>query len=104
MLKLCKYFHRWYVRSKNRHRTCVRIVFKKGDITMTVIFVAPDESDDDETSSCDGNAHLQYKFLNDEEGCPSKSKDIESMKDLTISNGKNLLQQINTTNIGDDSK
>ena len=74
---------------------------------MTVIFVAPDESDGDETSSCDGSAHLQYKFLNDEEGCPSKTKDIESMKNLTISNGshgKNLLQQINATNVDNDSR
>ncbi|CAF1091956.1 unnamed protein product [Adineta ricciae] len=91
-----------------KHAEAVQILSSlKGDITMTVIFVAPDESDGDETSSCDGNTHLQYKFLNDEEGCPSKAKDIESMKNLTISNGshdKNLLQQINTTNVDNGSQ
>jgi hypothetical protein len=48
---------------------------------MTVVFVAPDDSDDEELSNCEENNHLKYKFLIDE------VESVPKQKDLTISNG-----------------
>jgi len=41
-------------------------ILKKGDITMTVIFVAPDDSDEENLSNCEENNHLKYKFITNE--------------------------------------
>ncbi len=30
---------------------------------MTVIFVAPDESDEEELTNCESSDHLKYKFI-----------------------------------------
>ncbi len=54
---------------------------------MTVVFVAPDDSDDEELSNCDENNHLKYKFITNETEHIRKPKDIDSIKDLKISNG-----------------
>jgi hypothetical protein len=63
---------------------------------MTVVFVAPDDSDDEDLSNCEPDQHLKYKFITDEtehkrRGQPtnSSSNDTESirrLKDLTVSN------------------
>ena len=74
---------------------------------MTVIFVAPDDSDDEDLSNCEENSHLKYKFLTDEVESIPKKKDIDSMKDLTISNGnqgKHLLEQTDAASIDSNSK
>jgi hypothetical protein len=55
---------------------------------MTVVFVAPDDSDDEELSNCEENNHLKYKFITDETEHIPKQKDIDSLRDLTISNGE----------------
>ena len=64
---------------------------------MTVVFVAPDDSDDEDLSNCEPDTHLKYKFITDEtEHNPriktqqSSASDIESMRrvqDLSASNG-----------------
>jgi hypothetical protein len=41
-------------------------ILKKGDITMTLIFVAPDDSDEENLSNCEENNHLKYKFITNE--------------------------------------
>ncbi len=33
---------------------------------MTVVFVAPDDSDDEDLQNCDVENHLKYKFITDE--------------------------------------
>ena len=50
---------------------------------MTVIFVAPDESDEEELANCEENNHLKYKFITDE----------NSMKNLTSSEGENSINE-----------
>jgi len=39
---------------------------KKGDVTMKVIFIAPDDNDDEDLSNREENKHLKYKFITDE--------------------------------------
>ena len=41
----------------------VVVVVQKGEITMTLVFVAPDDSDDEDLSNCEQNNHLNYKFF-----------------------------------------
>ncbi len=77
---------------------------------MTVVFVAPDDSDDEDLQNCDVENHLKYKFITDEiehnrrmKPNKSSSSDIESVrriKDLSMSNGnerKNGLEQADGT-------
>jgi len=33
---------------------------------MTVMFVAPDDSDEEDLANCEENNHLKYKFITDE--------------------------------------
>ncbi|CAF3575253.1 unnamed protein product [Rotaria socialis] len=84
-----------------KHVDAVHILSSiKGDITMTVVFVAPDDSDDDDLSICDEHSHLKYKFFTDETENSPKHKDIDSIKDLSISNGnseKHLREQAEET-------
>ncbi|CAF4021417.1 unnamed protein product [Rotaria sordida] len=84
-----------------KHTEAVHILSSvKGDITMTVVFVAPDDSDDEDLTNCEENNHLKYKFLTNEIEHNLKTKDIDSIKDLSISNGdrgKNLLEQTDGT-------
>ena len=64
---------------------------------MTVVFVAPDDSDDEDLANCEPENHLKYKFITDEtehrprlQPTNSSSSDIESIrrvKDLTVANG-----------------
>ncbi len=56
---------------------------------MTVIFVAPDESDEEELANCEENNHLKYKFITDE----------NSMKNLTLSEGENSIDESTTTKL-----
>ncbi|CAF1234866.1 unnamed protein product [Rotaria magnacalcarata] len=90
-----------------KHREAVQILSSvKGDITLTVVFVAPDDSDDEDLSNCEPENHLKYKFISEETGKNhhiepkhSSSSDIESIhriKDLSVSNGnqrKHILEQ-----------
>lgn len=51
-------------------------------------------------SNCEENNHLKYKFFTDETENTPKPKDINAIKDLTISNGdsaKQLLEQSDAT-------
>jgi hypothetical protein len=70
---------------------------------MTVIFVAPDDSDDEDIANCEAENHLQYKFITDETEHIPKQNDSDSIhriKDLTISNGvrgKSILEQTDET-------
>ncbi|CAF1238596.1 unnamed protein product [Rotaria sordida] len=91
-----------------KHKEAVQILSSiKGDMTLTVVFVAPDDSDDEDLTNCDVENHLKYKFITDEtedkQTKTSSSSDIESIhriKDLSISNGnqrKNILEQIDGT-------
>ncbi|UJR09616.1 hypothetical protein I4U23_013850 [Adineta vaga] len=86
-----------------KHAEAVQILSSlKGDITMTVSFVAPDDSDDDSASNCERNNNLLYRFLNDEAECTPTQKDIDSMKGLSITNsnhGQYLLRPRDTTGI-----
>ncbi|CAF1395276.1 unnamed protein product [Adineta steineri] len=85
-----------------KHAEAVQVLSSiKGDITMTVIFVAPDDSDNEELSNCEEENHLKYKFVTDEVEFKSKEKDMNSIKDLTISNdnkGKSVLEKTDGTN------
>jgi hypothetical protein len=59
-----------------KHADAVQILSSiKGDITMTVIFVAPDESDEEELANCEANNHMKYKFITND----------NSMRNLTLS-------------------
>jgi len=50
-----------------KHAEAVQILSSmKGDITMTVMFVAPDDSDEEDLANCEENNHLKYKFTTDE--------------------------------------
>lgn len=73
---------------------------------MTVVFVAPDESDDEELSNCDVENHLKYQLINDEierkrrsEPNNSSSSEIETVhriRDVSVSNGnqrKHVVEQ-----------
>jgi hypothetical protein len=51
---------------------------------MTVIFVAPDESDEEELTNCEANNHMKYKFITND----------NSMRNLTLSEGIDLLLKI----------
>ena len=51
---------------------------------MTVVFVAPDDSDDEELSNCDENNHLKYKFITNETEHIRKQKDIDSIRRIKI--------------------
>lgn len=77
---------------------------------MTVVFVAPDDSDDEDLSNCDVENNLKYKFITNEtehnrhsQPNNSSSSDIETIrriKDLSMSNGnerKNALEQADGT-------
>ncbi|CAF1266902.1 unnamed protein product [Adineta ricciae] len=91
-----------------KHRDAVQILSSvKGDIILTVVFVAPDDSDDEDLQNCDVDNHLKYKFLTEEiehqrrmEPNHSSSSDIETIhriKDMSSSNGnerKHVLEQI----------
>jgi hypothetical protein len=33
---------------------------------MKVIFIAPDDNDDEDLSNCEENKHLKYQFITDE--------------------------------------
>ncbi|CAF2385385.1 unnamed protein product [Rotaria sp. Silwood2] len=78
-----------------KHKEAVQILSSiKGGITLTVVFVAPDDSDDEDLTNCEVDNHLKYKFITDETEHNQvnnfSSSDIESihrMKDLSISNG-----------------
>lgn len=72
-----------------------------------MVFVAPDDSDDEDLHNCDVDNHLKYKFLTEEiehrrrmEPNRSSSSDVETIrriKDLSTSNGnerKHVLEQI----------
>ncbi|CAF4632895.1 unnamed protein product [Rotaria sp. Silwood1] len=92
-----------------KHAEAVRILSSiTGDITMTVVYVAPDDSDDEDLTNCEENNHLKYKFFTNEIEYNSKDKDIDSMKNLTISNGndkgKNLLEQTDTASVDSSQK
>ncbi len=94
-------------KKKKKNKQNISFSFtQKGDITLTVVFVAPDDSDDEDLSNCDAENHLKYKFItNETEHNPRKkptnstSSDIESIrriKDLSASNGnekKHVLEQ-----------
>ncbi|CAF3075479.1 unnamed protein product [Rotaria sp. Silwood2] len=84
-----------------KHTEAVQILSSiKGDITMTVVYVAPDDSDDEDLTNCEENNHLKYKFFTNETEHNPKPKDIDSIKNLTISNGdkgKKLLEQTDGT-------
>lgn len=86
------------------------ILYQKGDITLTVVFVAPDDSDDEDLSNCDIDNSLKYKFTTEEtehnhsnQAKRSSSSDIESIhrvKDLSVSNGnqrKHVLENTDAT-------
>ena len=45
---------------------------------MTVVFVAPDDSDEEELANCEEKSHLKYKFFNDE------NEQINSIKNIKI--------------------
>jgi len=70
MQKPFKFFHRLYVlnlKIEKKIKVLIEIfILKKGDITMTVIFVAPDDSDEENLSNCEENNHLKYKFITNE--------------------------------------
>ncbi|CAF0811791.1 unnamed protein product [Rotaria sp. Silwood1] len=91
-----------------KHKEAVQTLSSiKGDITLTVVFVAPDDSDDEDLTNCGVDNHLKYKFITDEtehnQVKHSSSSDIESIhriKDLSISNGnqrKSILEQTDGT-------
>ena len=74
-----------------------------------MVFVAPDDSDDEDLQNCDVDNHLKYKFLTEEiehqrrmEPNHSSSSDIETIhriKDMSSSNGnerKHTLEQIDS--------
>ncbi len=77
---------------------------------MKVIFIAPDDNDDEDLSNCEENKHLKYKFITDEternrrvKPNNSSSSDIESIRriqDSTSPNGnerKTILEQTDGT-------
>lgn len=75
---------------------------------MTVVFVAPDDSDDEELSNCDVDNHLKYKFITEEtEHNPrnlssSETESIRRVGSLSTANGNNSerrrnLEQIDRT-------
>ncbi|CAF4436870.1 unnamed protein product, partial [Adineta steineri] len=46
-----------------KHKDAVQVLSSvKGDITLTVVFVAPDDSDDEDLQNCDVENNLKYKF------------------------------------------
>ena len=65
---------------------------------MTVVFITPDDSDEEDLSNFDPDNHLKYKFITDEtehrprtKPATSSSSDIETIrgiKELSTSNGK----------------
>ncbi|UJR36480.1 hypothetical protein I4U23_029203 [Adineta vaga] len=91
-----------------KHKDAVQILSSvKGDIVLTVVFVAPDDSDDEDLQNCDVDNNLKYKFTSEEiehkrrmEPNHSSSSDTETIrriKDLSTSNGnerKHALEQI----------
>ena len=77
---------------------------------MTVVFVAPDDSDDEDLFNCDIDDHLKYKIITDEieykrlyEQNNSSSNNIETIhrsNDSTMSNsnqGKYISKQTDAT-------
>lgn len=65
---------------------------------MTVVFVAPDDSDEEDLANCEGDEHLKYQFITEEtehrptrpQATNSSSSDRETihrLKDLNVSNG-----------------
>lgn len=65
---------------------------------MTVVFITPDDSDEEDLANFDSENHLKYKFITEEtehhprtKPTTSSSSDIEAIrgiKDLSTSNGK----------------
>jgi len=77
---------------------------------LTVVFVAPDDSDEEDLSNFDADGHLKYKFITEEtehnrnrKPINSSSSDIETIrriKDSSTSNGNNrkhILEQADGT-------
>ena len=54
------------------------------------MFVAPDDSDDEDLSNCDAENHLKYKFLTDEIEQPQQQQHAI----LSTNNGNHHLEQI----------
>lgn len=79
-----------------KHTEAVQILSSvKGDITLTVVFVAPDDSDDEDLSNCDVENHLKYKFLTDEveqNPLPPRSSSASEMETIR------RIQTLSTTN------
>jgi hypothetical protein len=79
---------------------------------MNVVFVAPNDSDDEDLSNCEGDNHLKYKFITNEteHNRRIKQNDFESnhrTKDLTASNGngrKSVLEQADTASIDSNQR
>jgi ribosomal protein L18 len=94
-----------------KHVEAVQILSSaKGDITLTVVFVAPDDSDEENLSNFDADNHLKYKFITDEtehnrhrKPTNSSSSDIETIRRInnsSTSNGNNrkhVLEQADGT-------
>lgn len=72
---------------------------------MTVVFVAPDDSDDEDMSNCDVENHLKYKFITDEtEHNPrtlslSETESIRRVRNHSTANGNNNDRQKNLEHI-----
>lgn len=79
-----------------KHTEAVQILSSvKGDIILTVVFVAPDDSDDEDLSNCDVENHLKYKFLTDEveqNPLPPRSSSASEMETIR------RIQTLSTTN------
>ena len=66
---------------------------------MNVVFVAPDDSDDESLSNYEDKNNLKYKFTTDEIEHSVKQKNIHLKKDLVNSNdgeAKHLLAETST--------
>ncbi|CAF1164517.1 unnamed protein product [Adineta steineri] len=100
-----------------KHKDAVQVLSSvKGDITLTVVFVAPDDSDDEDLQNCDVENNLKYKFITEEiehnhrmKPNHSSTNDYESIrriKDLSTSNGndrKNISEHIDADTASIDS-
>lgn len=76
---------------------------------MTVVFVAPDDSDDEDLANCEGDEHLKYQFITEEtehrptrplttNSSSSDRETIHRLKDFNASNGAAEKRPMATTN------